>query len=89
MDSIAHSDSILDAVKDSLGMSMQIGDRVKDFTMETRLLGDLPELDSMAILTVITGLEEYFDFEIDADDITADTFETVGSLVAFLQEQTG
>jgi acyl carrier protein len=48
------------------------------------LFGSLPELDSMAVVAVITALEERFGFEVDDDEITAETFETVGSLSAFV-----
>ena len=68
-------------------MSLQIADRVAAFDRETRLLGDLPELDSMAVLTVIMGLEEQFGIVVDDDDISAETFETLGSLVDFVQSK--
>lgn len=81
--------SVLEDVKASLGRSLQIGDKVGSFTAETRLLGELPELDSMAVLTVILGLEEHFGIEVEDDDISAETFETVGSVVEFVNAKLG
>ncbi len=49
------------------------------------LLGGIPELDSMAVLTVLTAIEERFGFTVEDDDISADTFATVGSLCDYVQ----
>jgi acyl carrier protein len=52
------------------------------YTPDTELFGSLPELDSLALVELITAIEERFDFEIDEDDITAEVFGTVESLAA-------
>jgi acyl carrier protein len=75
---------IIDKVKLVLRDSLQLGDRVALFDAETPLFGSLPELDSMAVVNVVTALEERFGFEIEDDEINAETFETVGSLSAFV-----
>jgi acyl carrier protein len=49
------------------------------------LLTSVPELDSMAVANVLTSLEERFGFTIEDDEIDGSTFETVGSLVAFVR----
>ena len=54
------------------------------FNGTTPLLGSVPELDSMAVVSVITGLEDRFGFTIEDDDIDGQTFATVGSLVEFV-----
>ena len=51
---------------------------------ESPLLGAIPELDSMAVLTVITTLEERFGFTIDDDELDASSFATVGALAVFV-----
>lgn len=53
----------------------------------TRLLGGIPEFDSLAVATVVIALEEQFALTIDDDDISAEIFETVGSLAAFVEEK--
>jgi len=54
------------------------------FTRSTRLLGAIPELDSMAVVSLITALEDRFAIVVDDDDIDGETFATVGALVDFV-----
>ncbi len=63
---------------------LRLGDRANGFTESTRLLGGLPEFDSMAVVSVLASLEDRFGIPIDDDEITADVFETVGTLHAFI-----
>jgi acyl carrier protein len=56
---------------------------------DTPLLGSLPELDSMAVVSLIGALEEHFGIAVDDDDISASTFATVGSLAAFVEQRAG
>ncbi|MGH6689331.1 MAG: acyl carrier protein [Gammaproteobacteria bacterium] len=58
--------------------------RARSFNLQTPLLGNLPELDSMAVVSVITALEERFGFAVGDDEIDGSTFATVGTLVAFV-----
>ena len=58
--------------------------RSASFTRDTHLLGAIPELDSMAVVTLITTIEERFGIVIDDDDIDGDTFSTLGSLSDFV-----
>ena len=83
------ADPVFDGVRDSIGLSLQIQDKAREFTEQTRLLGDLPELDSMAVLTVITGLEEHFGIVIEDDEISAESFESVGNLVSLVRDKLG
>ncbi len=53
-------------------------------TAETLLFGNLPELDSMAVATVLTALEDRFQIIIDDDEVSGDLFGTVGSLARFV-----
>ncbi len=63
---------------------LSLGGRAKAFTPDTPLLGAIPELDSMAVVTLITTLEEQLGIIVDDDDIDGATFETVGALTAFV-----
>jgi acyl carrier protein len=63
---------------------LSLDGRSKTFTRETPLLGAIPELDSMAVVTLITSLEEQFGMLVDDDDIDGDTFANVGALVDFV-----
>lgn len=59
--------------------------RGASFTRDTPLLGAIPELDSMAVVSLIGGLEERFGIMVDDDDIDGQTFASVGSLIDFVQ----
>lgn len=74
-------------VKNLLARSLQIGSRAEALTTTSPLLGALPELDSMAVVSILTALEEHFGFTIDDDEISADTFATLGSLVEFTEHK--
>lgn len=63
---------------------LSLGGRADRFDRQTPLLGALPELDSMAVVNLIGGLEERFGIVVDDDDIDGDTFATVGALVDFV-----
>lgn len=58
--------------------------RTATFVPATPLLGAIPELDSMAVVKLITALEERFGIQIDDDEIDGATFATVGSLMGFV-----
>jgi acyl carrier protein len=55
----------------------------------SRLLGHVPELDSMAVATLITSLEERFGFTIADDEIDGSAFQTIGTLVEFVNGKLG
>ncbi|HZV67486.1 MAG TPA: acyl carrier protein [Telluria sp.] len=54
---------------------------------QSALLGSIPELDSMAVVSIIGALEEQFGIVVDDDEISAATFETLGSLSAFVADK--
>jgi len=64
---------------------LSLNGRAATFSRDTPLLGALPELDSMAVVALITGLEERFGFAAEDDEIEGATFATVGSLVDFVE----
>ena len=59
--------------------------RAATFATDTVLLGAIPELDSMAVVALITGMEERFGFIAEDDEIDGSVFATVGSLVDFVE----
>lgn len=66
---------------------LHLGDRVEHFNRNTPLLGAVPELDSIAVVSVLNALEEHFGFFVEDDEIDASLFETVGSLAAFVDSK--
>ena len=67
-------------LRDVLALSQ---DRVDAFDADTPLFGALPELDSMAVASLLTEMEDRLDILIEDDDIDGETFETFGTLVDF------
>lgn len=57
------------------------------FNLATPLLGSIPELDSMAVVSVVTLLEERFGFAVHDDDLDGSTFHTLGSLIGFVEDK--
>jgi acyl carrier protein len=74
-------------VRQVVGAVLQLGDRTAGLSPNSALLGNIPEFDSMAVVSVITALEERFDILVEDDDITGETFETLGNLVAFVDSK--
>lgn len=63
---------------------LSLGGRALAFETATPLLGAIPELDSMAVVTLITTLEDRFGILVDDDEISGDTFASVGTLNDFV-----
>jgi len=63
---------------------LSLNGRSSEFSLNTPLLGAIPELDSMAVVALITSFEDRFGFTVDDDEIEGSTFATLGSLIAFV-----
>lgn len=74
------SQNVVRIIDESLGLN----GRSATFSMETPLLGALPELDSMTVIHLITELESQLGLDIEDEDLNSDLFSTVGSLVLFV-----
>lgn len=63
---------------------LSLDGRIATMGRDSPLLGAVPELDSIGVVTVITTLEERFGFMIADDDVDASSFATVGALTDFV-----
>ncbi len=77
----------IEAIKNILADVLSLGDRKTSLNSNSALLGSLPELDSMAVINIITALEEQFGIVVDDDEISAKTFETLGTLALFIDRK--
>ena len=68
-------------IVNSVGTDVPLSSLNDDF----QLVGNI--LDSMAITNLVLGLEEHFDFIFEDDELSADVFETVGSLTDFINKK--
>lgn len=71
---------VLQVVDQVLGLQ----GRSRSFGRDTALLGAVPELDSMAVVALITALEDQFGMVIDDDEIDGRIFASAGSLCDFV-----
>lgn len=78
---------VLSEVKAVVGSALGIRDRIRNADGSTALLGAIPELDSIAVVNLITALEDHFGFSVADDELSAATFETLGSLAGFVEEK--
>jgi acyl carrier protein len=75
----------LEDVKAVVVETLGIEDRASTLEAQSPLLGSVPELDSMAVLELVLELEKRFDVMIEGEDVTAELFETLASLTAFVE----
>jgi acyl carrier protein len=68
-------------VKSVLRDALSLGERAERLTPDSALLGAVPEFDSMAVVAVVTMLEEELGIAFSDDELSAETFATVRSLV--------
>lgn len=70
-----------------LDQALGLNGRSASFTPDTALLGSIPELDSMAVVSLLTSLEDHFGFTVEDDEISAETFATLGALTTFVAQK--
>ncbi|MEP6482718.1 MAG: phosphopantetheine-binding protein [Rhodoglobus sp.] len=78
----------MDIAKEVVGVLNQVlglGGRAAAFDENTHLLGAIPELDSMAVVALITAIEDHFGILVEDDDIDGSTFATLGTLTEFVR----
>ncbi|SDU84260.1 acyl carrier protein [Microlunatus sagamiharensis] len=76
---------VTDVVVETLG----IQDRAGNLDASTPLFGAMPELDSLAVLELVSALEDRFDIVVGDEEFGGEIFETLGSLAAFVDGKRG
>jgi acyl carrier protein len=71
---------IIEQVKGVLDSALFLNGRALLWGNQMSLLGNVPELDSMAVMNVVSALELKFSITIEDDDINADVFATIETL---------
>ena len=75
-----------DVFVDALGLDRA---RADDLNELSPLFGAMPELDSMAVASLLTELEDRLDIVIDDDEVEAEMLETYGALLSFARGKVG
>jgi len=68
---------------------LSLNGRAAAFTKDTTLLGSIPELDSMAVVSLITAFEERLGIVVDDDELDGSTFASFGALCDFVSSKLG
>lgn len=77
----------LELTKNIVIKSLQLDQKTTSLDRSTQLLGAFPEFNSLTITAIISSIEEELDCDIDDADISAEIFETIGSLARFVEER--
>lgn len=79
----------LDRMRNLLRDTLHIGKKADALTEDSRLFGGIPEFDSVAIISVVMAIEAEYGVKIPDRELSADVFETLGSLSRFVSRKTG
>jgi acyl carrier protein len=78
---------LMDQVRAVLIEALKLSPSTAHWRADSPLLGSVPELDSLAVITVLTALEDRFGIHFHDDEVSGDLFLTLGSLTAFVEEK--
>lgn len=80
--------SLMDDVKrilrDTLALDIE---RAEKLTATSPLLGNIIELDSVGVVSVLTAIEEEYGIVVEDDEISAGALKTLGSLTEFIEHK--
>ncbi len=76
---------IREDIKSVLDEALNLGGASASWTDDTALLGGLPELTSIAVVTVLLALEEHFAIVFADDELDAEVFATLGNIRRFIE----
>lgn len=70
-------------------LSAQLGPAYpsESFQPSSPLLGQIPELDSMAVVGILAAIEDETGISIPDDEVSADAFATFAALESFVRNQ--
>jgi acyl carrier protein len=79
--------STVDRLKGILRDALNLERRADALNAKSPLLGAIPEFDSMAVVTVLTMIEDEFGIAVADDEVSAEAFETLEALAAFVDRK--
>lgn len=77
----------LDLAKDLLRVNLQLGAQADTLTRDTPLMGNMPEFNSLTVVGIVAGIEEQTGSAVSDAEISAEIFETVGTLADFIESK--
>ncbi len=82
-------DQIINQLKDMIANKLDLNISENEITPGAALFEEGLGLDSIAIVELITLIEDDFGFEFDEEHLNLEAFHDVQTLAEFIQEQTG
>lgn len=79
--------AMVNEMREILRDTLQLGKRADDLNVSSPLFGAIPEFDSMAVVTVLTMIEDEFGIVIDDEEVSVEIFATVGALSNFVSNK--
>ena len=79
--------NLLEDITQIVAEVLMLDDQADGFDENTELLGAIPEFDSVAVVSLVTALEDEFGCTFDDDELNADVFATIGSLTKTVEQK--
>ena len=79
--------NLVNQLKPLLDDALFLNGRTRQWGNQMSLLGNVPELDSMAVMNVVSALEVSFSIFIEDEDINAEVFATLESLANYVSQK--
>lgn len=84
----AAPDPLFQTVRKVILDTLDLPGPAQRFTPQSGLFGEIPELDSMGVVLLLTALEDRFDIQLSDDEIDAEWFATFGTVTEFIRART-
>ena len=66
---------------------LALGGRLGTMDERSPLLGVISELDSVGVVAILTALEDRYGIAVEDDEICAETFATLGTLIEYVRSK--
>ena len=77
---------LIDTVRAILDDVLYLQGTALGFSEETKLAGSIPQMDSMAVVSLVAALEEQLGIEFPEEQLDGSVFETLGTLLKFIED---
>ncbi len=78
---------MIEEVRNLVAETLGLGARMQSLTRDSALLGAIPELDSMAVISLVNAIEARYGVVFDDDELSADSFATLGALTDLVERK--
>ena len=78
---------VLQGIKQILVEDLDLNLEIGEISDDASLMEDGLGLDSVVVVELITHLEKRFGFHFDDDSLTAENFESLGTLASFVMQE--